>query len=59
MKNILIASMLSVFALSSYAEAEKKKVCHKEMVKDKEVEKCKEIKVHKKLEGTAVPEKKK
>jgi hypothetical protein len=59
MKNILIASMLSVFALASYAEVEKKKVCHKEMVKGKEVEKCKEIKIHKKLEGTAVPEKKK
>ena len=51
--------MLSVFALASYAEVEKKKVCHKEMVKSKEVEKCKEIKVHKKLEGTDVPEKKK
>jgi hypothetical protein len=51
--------MLAVFALASYAEAEKKKVCHKEMVKGKEVEKCKEIKVHKKLEGTNVPEKKK
>jgi hypothetical protein len=59
MKKILIASMLAVFALASYAEVEKKKVCHKEVVKGKEIEKCKEIKIHKKLEGTAVPEKKK
>ena len=57
MKNILIATILAMFALNSYAEAEKKKVCHIDEKTKKEV--CKTIKVHKKLEGTAVPEKKK
>ena len=57
MKNILIATILAMFALNSYAEAEKKKVCHVDEKTKKEV--CKTIKVHKKLEGTAVPEKKK
>jgi hypothetical protein len=47
--------------LSSPIQAvEKKKVCHEETdKKGKKKEVCKEIKVHKKLEGTAVPEKKK
>mgnify|MGYP003345003782 FL=1 len=55
MKNILIATILAMFALNSYAEAEKKKVCHVDEKTKKEV--CKVIKVHKKLEGNAVPEK--
>ena len=37
--------------------AETKKVCHKEKQKGKEVEVCKTVKVHKKLDGTKVPPK--
>lgn len=37
--------------------AETKKVCHKEKQKGKEVQVCKEVKIHKKLDGTKVPPK--
>jgi hypothetical protein len=37
--------------------AETKKVCHKEKQKGKEVEVCKMVKMHKKLDGTKVPPK--
>ena len=51
---VLLALTITVFA------AEEKKVCVKELdnktKKEKEV--CKTIKVHKKLEGTAIPDKK-
>jgi hypothetical protein len=51
---VLLALTTTVFA------AEEKKVCVKELdnktKKEKEV--CKTIKVHKKLEGTAIPDKK-
>jgi len=69
MKNLIFVAGL-VFAVAStsvYAEAEKKKVCYDKIdqkgnvVKGKDgkpVQECKEIKVHKKLEGTKVPEKK-
>jgi hypothetical protein len=55
-----LALMIGLFATTAvYAEAEKKKVCVKQMdaktKKEKEV--CKEIKVHKKLEGHKVPPK--
>jgi len=59
--------MLSLFAVSSMAAGEVKKVCKDKVdakgavVKGKDgkpVQECKEIKVHKKLEGTPVPEKK-
>ena len=65
---VLLSSFLSFgFALSAQAEEETKKVCVD--VKDKEgkvvkdakgnaKQNCKEMKVHKKLEGTPVPEKK-
>ena len=68
MKKLIIASMLSLFAVSSMAAGEAKKVCKDKVdakgavVKGKDgkpVQECKEIKVHKKLEGTPVPEKKK
>jgi hypothetical protein len=68
MKKLIIASMLSLFAVSSMAAGEVKKVCKDkvdakgQVVKGKDgkpVQECKEIKVHKKLEGTPVPEKKK
>jgi hypothetical protein len=49
----LIALVLVVFVGTAYAEAEVKKVCHD--VNGKQV--CKNVKVHKKVEGTKVPEK--
>lgn len=57
----LLAIMVGLFATTAvYAEAETKKACVKQMdpktKKEKEV--CKTIKVHKKLEGTAIPPKK-
>jgi hypothetical protein len=56
MKKIITIVAL-MFAVSSvYAEAETKKACVKNEKTGKEV--CKTIKVHKKLEGTAVPVKK-
>lgn len=58
--NYLLAVMIGVLVLSSAYAAEEKKVCVKEfdnkIKKEKEV--CKTIKVHKKLEGTKIPEKK-
>ena len=58
----LLALMIGLFATTAvYAEAETKKACVKQMdpktKKEKEV--CKTIKVHKKLEGTAIPDSKK
>jgi hypothetical protein len=61
MKKFLIALSIAIGFLISFqvahAEPEKKKVCHVDEKTKKEV--CKVIKVHKKLEGTEVPEKKK
>ena len=63
MKNLLLALIASVvLSISSFAVigAETKKVCVDQIQKNgskKEV--CKEIKVHKKLEGTPVPGQKK
>mgnify|MGYP003326055661 CR=1 FL=1 len=58
MKNLLLLTLLA-FSSTIYA-AETKKVCVQELdsktKKQKEV--CKTIKVHKKLEGTALPPKK-
>ena len=58
--NYLLAMMIGVLALTSVYAAEEKKVCVKEFdnktKKEKEV--CKTIKVHKKLEGTKIPDKK-
>ena len=61
MNNLGIAIFTALTLLSSPTQAvEKKKVCHEETdKKGKKKEVCKEIKVHKKLEGTAVPENKK
>lgn len=44
-------------AFQVHAGGEMKKVCHTEKVKGKDMEVCKTIKVHKKLEGTAIPAK--
>ena len=63
MKKFLIALNLVVWSFVGYQvayAAETKKACvmQKDPKTGKEKEVCKEIKVHKKLEGTAVPEKK-
>ena len=63
MKKFLIALNLVVWSVVGYQvaqAAETKKACvmQKDQKTGKEKEVCKEIKVHKKLEGTAVPEKK-
>jgi len=61
MNNLMVALFAAFTVMSSPVQAvEKKKVCHEETdKKGKKKEVCKEIKVHKKLDGTAVPEKKK
>jgi len=61
MNNLAIAIVTALSLLSSPVQsAEKKKVCHEETdKKGKKKEVCKEIKVHKKLEGTKVPDGKK
>jgi hypothetical protein len=51
----LIATLLGLAMTAAQAEAEMKKVCHKEDKNGKQVEVCKTIKVHKKLEGEAIP----
>ncbi len=67
MKQLIVASLLSLFAVSSMAAGEVKEVCKDKLDKagkvvngkdGKPVQECKKIKVHKKLEGTKVPEKK-
>ena len=69
MKKTLLALSLLTFLGTAFAEAEMKEVCHDKVDKagkpvmdkktGKQAQECKKIKVHKKLEGTAVPEKKK
>lgn len=65
-KSLLIASLLTLFTVNSYA-VETKQVCKDVVGKDgkpvklkdgKVKQQCKTIKVHKKLEGTKVPDKK-
>jgi len=55
----LLAVTIGLFALA--AQAEEKKVCETQLdaktKKEKQV--CKTIKIHKKLEGTAIPDSKK
>jgi hypothetical protein len=71
MKNIIVLSAVAIFAMTNYqsvyAEAKTKQVCKDVVGKDGKTVKnkdgsvkqaCKTIKVHKKLEGTAVPAKK-
>jgi hypothetical protein len=50
----LLAIIAITFATGTMAAAETKRVCHKDPKTNKEV--CKNIKVHKKVEGTKVPE---
>ena len=65
--SLLVASFLTVGLAADGFAAETKKVCIDKVTKDgkpvmdkagKQVQDCKEMKVHKKLEGTPVPEKK-
>ena len=63
MKKFLVALNIVVWSLVGYQvayAAETKKVCvmQKDQKTGKEKEVCKDVKVHKKLEGTPVPEKK-
>lgn len=67
MKQIITLITAAMLSLGAYA-AETQKVCVDKLGKDgqpvkdkagKVVQTCKEMKVHKKLEGTPVPEKKK
>lgn len=68
MKALVLSIFMALALISNvYAEAETKKVCVDKLGKDgqpvkdkagKAQQTCKEIKVHKKLEGTKVPEKK-
>jgi hypothetical protein len=51
----LIGTLLGLAITAAYAEAEMKKVCHKENKNGKQVKVCKTIKVHKKLKGTEIP----
>ena len=54
MKKLIVLALV-VFVGSAVAAPEVKKVCHPDPKTKKEV--CKNIKVHKKVEGTKVPEK--
>lgn len=68
MKSLIIAALTSIALIGNvYAEGEVKRKCVDKITSDgkpvkgkdgKPVQECKEIKVHKKLEGTKVPEKK-
>ena len=58
MKSLLLAVIVSIASLNAFAESESKKVCHDETKNGKTTQVCKTVKVHKKLEGTPLPEKK-
>jgi len=53
-----LVALIAFVPLVAIAGGEIKEVCTKEIKKGKEVEVCKKIKVHKKLDGTAPPAKK-
>ena len=52
MVGTIVLSLLLVFNIHA---GETKKVCHAEKRQGKEVQVCREVKVHKKLDGTKVP----
>lgn len=54
---MVITSFLSLFFVFQIHAGETKKVCHAEKKQGKEVQVCREVKVHKKLDGTKVPPK--
>lgn len=55
--SMILALLFVPLSKAAFAGGEMKEVCHKETKNGKEVDVCKKIKVHKKLEGTKVPEK--
>lgn len=59
MKKAIVLSIAALFLNSVYAEAEVKKVCveQKDAKTGKLKEVCKNVKVHKKLDGTKFPAK--
>ena len=58
MKSIILMGTLLLFGLSgSVYAAESKKVCKNVTVKGKTTEKCRTVKIHKKLDGKKIPEK--
>jgi len=58
MKSVILIGTLLFFGLnSSVYSAESKKVCKNVTVKGKTTEKCRTVKIHKKLDGKKVPEK--
>jgi len=59
MKQLILALAITMFGASAFA-VETKKVCVEQTdAKTKKIkEVCKDVKIHKKLEGTAVPDKK-
>jgi hypothetical protein len=53
-----VTVLLSMFLVFQIHAGETKKVCHAEKDrKGKEVQVCREVKIHKKLDGTKVPPK--
>jgi len=59
-KNIVLALSLAIYSISTYAtpevKPETKKVCQTQKdAKGVEKQVCKNVKIHKKLEGTPVP----
>ena len=60
MKQVLALVITGMFLVSTAQAAETKKVCVMQKDKSgKEKEVCKKVKIHKKLDGTKVPDKKK
>ena len=57
MRNLIVVALFAAFSVNSFAGGEVKKVCRTEKVKGKDMEVCKTIKVHKRLEGKQVPTK--
>lgn len=60
MKHLLSLLLVAAFSIGTVQAAEEKKVCtaQKDVKTGKEKQVCKTIKIHKKLEGTKVPDKK-
>lgn len=58
MKKILFALItLSLISFNAVSAPETKRVCHNKVVNGKTTQVCKNVKVHKKLDGTKVPPK--
>jgi hypothetical protein len=58
MKSLILIGTLLFFGLnSSVYAAQSKKVCKNVTVKGKTTQKCRTVKIHKKLDGKKVPEK--